>query len=483
MLSVPQSQIDDEITYGYKPNAVGTGLPVLPLNELGDREFEMLVYSLIEAKIQASDYASFDRIVLMKGVGERGRDCVLYRRGLVAGLVQCKKLQKKMSRPEVMEKIIKFLMFTLCEDELMPTPEAFEYHLYASGGYFEPAVTLLSSFSAESQKEVKSGNVLRIIQSLKDKYATFRANDEQVTLDHLKKTLDVIRVKFHDGVDLNLNLASYPIVTSKFFRTMPVLDPASFEEILTRKLEDSGIKFLTDQNLKDLYRRLSSVPPEFQIALGNVDLYGYSEHYFKFLGKDGFSELIKRVTELRLFLDLKANDFAASLIMPEMVEKLTKPYVYTGRVLPFTLNVISQYLVRRILPSVMSRASPKVVLEKMHPQLGLTKKALMDSILDECLESSRRFFVGDYSGFPDPDPDREKRISLFEGMHAGCSNEVQLKERFIHDLPLIMHLVDDIEQTIIAAVPQVRSVVINDMAYFDDPEKLKRIFTTITAIE
>jgi len=483
MIYVPQSQIDDEVAHGYKPHAVDAGLLVLPLNELGDREFEMLVYSLIEARIQGGDYTNFDRVVLMKGVGERGRDCLLYRQGHVAGLVQCKKLQKKISRPEVMEEIIKFLMFTLCEDDLMPSPEVFEYHLYASGGFFETAVTLLSSFSLESRVEFESGSVARTIQNLKERYATFRAYDEQATLEHVGRALGVLTVKSYSGVDLNLSLASYPVVLSKFFRTMPVLDSTTFEEILTQKLEASGIKFLTDENLNVLYKRLSSVPPKFQIALGNVDLYGYSEDYFKFLGKQGFSDLIKKVSDVRLFLDLKAQEFAASLIMPEMMEKLTKPYVHTGQVLPYSLNVVAQYLIRRILPTVMSRASPESVFKIMHPHLRLTKQALMDSILEGCLESSRRFFSGDYSEFPDPDPDREKRIALFEGMHAGYNTAVKLKERFLLDISQIMPVIDDIELTIIAAVPQVRTVVINDMAYFDEPEKLKQVLTTIQAIE
>lgn len=386
MISVSQSQIDDEVAHGYKPHAMGTGLAMLPLNELGDREFEMLVYSLMEARIQRNDYVSFDQVVLMKGVGERGRDCLLYHQGEVAGLIQCKKLQKKMSRPEVMEEITKFLMFTISEEELMPSPGAFEYHLYASGGYFEPAATLLSSFQIESQREVECGNVLRIIQGLKEKYATFKAYNEQQALEHVTRALEMLTVKPFTGVDLNLSLASYPVVMSKFFRTLPVLDATSFEEILTQKLEEAGIKFLTGQNLNELYKRLSSVPPEFQLALGNVDLFGYSENFFKFLGKEGFSELIKKVSDVRLFLDIKAADFAASLIIPQMLEKLTEPYVHTGRVLPFTLNVVAQYLSKRILPSVMSRASPRASLKHMHPQMGLSKQTFMDAVLEQSLE-------------------------------------------------------------------------------------------------
>lgn len=483
MISVSKTQINDEIIHSYKPHALSSGLSVLPLNELGDREFEILVYSLIEARIQNKDYANFDQIALMKGVGERGRDCLLYYQGQVAGLVQCKKLQKKMSRSEVMEEIIKFLMFTLSEEDLMPSPEVFEYHIYASSGYFEPAVKLLSSFKAESRLDIESGSALKIIKNLKDSYATFRAYDEVVALEHVQRLLNILTVKHYSGVDMNLSLTSYPVITSKFFRTMPILDPTTFEDIITQKLEESGIKFLTDQNLSELYKRLSSVPREFQIALGNVDLYGYSEEYFKFLGHEGFSELFKKVNDVRLFLDLKAHDFAFSLIIPEMAENLTKPYVETGHILPFTLNVIAQYLTRRIIPSIMSKSSSKETLEDIHPHLKLTKPALINLILEECLESSRRFFAGDYSSFPDPDPDREKRVALFKNMHGEYTSDIQLKERFLRDIPKIMSTVDKIEQTIIAAVPQVRTIVINDTAYFDDPEKLSRVLKTINLIK
>lgn len=483
MNPITQIQIDEEIAQSYKPNAISSGLTILPLNELGDREFEMMVYSLTEARIHQKDYAHFDQVVLMKGVGERGRDCLLYSEGKVAGLIQCKKLQKKISRPEVMEEITKFLMFSISEDDLMPSPATFEYHFYASSGYFEPATTLLSSFNVESKKEVESGKVLSLIQSLKEKYATFKPYDELLALKHVASALDVITVKFFSGVELNLSLTSHPAVMSKFFRTMPVIDAAQFEVILSEQLAASGVKFLTDKNLSDLYKRLSEVPPEFQVALGNADFFGYSESFFKFLGKEGFGELLKKVTDVRLFLDLKAHDFAASLIMPEVLDKLTDPYVKTGRVLPFTLSVVTSYLAKRILPSIMSKASPKALLINLHPQIKLNKSELIDSVLEQCLESSRRFFAGDYSAFPNPDPDRERRIELFEKMHGDCITDIQLKDRFRADLPVIMPVVDEIEVTIKKAVPQVRTIVINDMSHFDDPEKLKRVFTTIGAIE
>ena len=60
---------------------------------------------------------------------------------------------------------------------------------------------------------------------------------------------------------------------------------------------------------------------------------------------------------------------------------------------------------------------------------------------------------------------------------------IQLKARFLLDLHLIMPIVDEIERTIIAAVPQGCTMMINDMAYFDGPEKLKRILTINKVIE
>lgn len=483
MIPIEKSQINDEVEQGYKPKVLNAGLQLLPLNDLGDREFEILVYSLIGEQIKNNDYAGFDQIVLMKGVGERGRDCVLYSQGQVSGLVQCKKLQRKMSPKDVMEEIIKFLMFVLFEKELMPSPASFEYHLYASGGYSEPTLKLLSSFHVESKKELESGNALRIIQDLKEKYATFKSCENENVLAHVGSALDIIKVKYYAGLDIEISLASYPMVTSTFFRTMPVLDPSTFEDIISQKLQESGIKFLTDQNLSSLYKRLSSVPPQFQVALGNVDLYGFSKEYFSFLGKDGFSELVKKVADIRLFLDLKTHDFAVSLILPKIVENLTKPYVHTGQVIPFSLNVVAQYLVRRILPIVMSKSSPKAVLEFMHPHMKLTKQSLMDLVLEHSLESSRRFFNKDYSEFPCPDPDRERRLGFFEAMHAGYSNEVQLKERFHSDIKKIMPIVDNIEKNIISMIPEVRTIIINDMAYWDEEEKLKDVLTTIRSID
>jgi len=54
---VKDTQIELEAQAGYKPLAIESGITILPLSELGDREFELLVYSLIK-QVDRSGFVS-----------------------------------------------------------------------------------------------------------------------------------------------------------------------------------------------------------------------------------------------------------------------------------------------------------------------------------------------------------------------------------------------------------------------------------------
>ncbi|MCP4459321.1 MAG: hypothetical protein GY816_15070, partial [Cytophagales bacterium] len=51
---VSQNQIDLEVRDGYRPLAIESGITILPFSELGDREFELLSYILVQREIQDS---------------------------------------------------------------------------------------------------------------------------------------------------------------------------------------------------------------------------------------------------------------------------------------------------------------------------------------------------------------------------------------------------------------------------------------------
>jgi len=45
-------QLELEAKSGYRPFAIDSGITILPLSELGDREFELLIYQLIKREIK-----------------------------------------------------------------------------------------------------------------------------------------------------------------------------------------------------------------------------------------------------------------------------------------------------------------------------------------------------------------------------------------------------------------------------------------------
>lgn len=62
-----------------------------PLEKLSPRAFERLLYCINNEKIKQDLLSGFaDKIELMQGVGERGRDCLFKKEGDVVGLIQCK---------------------------------------------------------------------------------------------------------------------------------------------------------------------------------------------------------------------------------------------------------------------------------------------------------------------------------------------------------------------------------------------------------
>ncbi|MFV8646195.1 hypothetical protein, partial [Ralstonia pseudosolanacearum] len=98
---IPTSQTQAELEPNYRPTIVESHFSTLPLHLLGDRQFELLSYSLLKNEISSGKLPGVDDIAIMQGVGERGRDCILYFESNVRGLVQCKKYEARLTKPQV----------------------------------------------------------------------------------------------------------------------------------------------------------------------------------------------------------------------------------------------------------------------------------------------------------------------------------------------------------------------------------------------
>lgn len=152
---ITAEQVHEESSVGYKPTATDASFQSLPLSMLSDREFEILCYKLIKREIESGIFITSNKIALMQGVGERGRDCTLYMDSIPNGVIQCKKYSARLTLPQVLKELIKLLLHSILDDSIIPDPKNFTYYIYYSNDCTEQALKLISGFRHEVDFNIK----------------------------------------------------------------------------------------------------------------------------------------------------------------------------------------------------------------------------------------------------------------------------------------------------------------------------------------
>lgn len=272
MTAIPEAEMEKELRSCHKP-------PVYerqgyPYADLDDRQFEILLYYIFKAEIENDvRKRKYDRVSLMPGVGERGRDCVLTYRGANVGLIQCKNYTGRLDRPGAAREIIKFALHSLKDRSLISDQNNFTYHLAVSSDFTEPAILLLDNFNDaitdEADFEKWTTKVINENKSLAD--MTFAG-----VKDDLAAVLRSIRVEKLTAVDLNLKLKSCPGIASLFFEVQKVTlieDASRLIEQNVRGLlvDDFGLSPLPSAGASGFSLGEFSSPPVPQFFVGRHD--------------------------------------------------------------------------------------------------------------------------------------------------------------------------------------------------------------------
>ena len=237
-----------------------------PYEKLTDRRFEKLLYHIFDRDIRNGIYqGQYDKVDLMSGVGERGRDSILYLKGAKVGVIQCKKHSRRLAKPEAAREVIKFVLHYLKDDSLITDPDNLTYYLAASKDFTEPAIDLLSDFGAKitDEQDIRAWTI-KVIGDSKS-LQTLNFDD---TKDALFRILCSIEVQKITPDDLDYKLGLYPDLLPLFFEVQkvkvisdstvlstvprterPLLDhaPVGREADIAWLREDSGDKLLVGQ--------------------------------------------------------------------------------------------------------------------------------------------------------------------------------------------------------------------------------------------
>lgn len=228
--------VDHNIEYYYKPIAFsGKGFPY---NDLSDREFEELLYSIFKKQIENNEFVNqFDKISLMQGVAEKGRDCSLYFENQKAGLIQCKKYLHNINKSQIVKEILKFVLYYIQDNSLIPNIKNFTYYFAVSNGFNGKAIDLIDEFNSKIINESKIESWTKEIIS---SYTTFNNISYSSIKNKLFLVLSNLKVKKITPNDLNLLLNKYSDISNFFFEVRTVTDNRLIENFIETVSENEA---------------------------------------------------------------------------------------------------------------------------------------------------------------------------------------------------------------------------------------------------
>ncbi|HGW9883919.1 TPA: hypothetical protein ACNRVB_004422 [Escherichia coli] len=478
---VTDKQIEFESSEGYKPHIINSGITPLPLTELGDRQFELLSYLLIKNEIKDGKHPEFTNISLMQGVGERGRDCTLFKENKICGLVQCKKTNGRITRPALMKEIIKFILFSLLDSSLIPNPDNFHYILFAANDLSEPASTLMNSPSSEITKEIESGTINDYIKQVANDYESFisfrNTPPTQSVIDIFKR----ITLSYSNSVDLTHRIYNYNNLLNLFFRTISVVDLHSAGKLIREIMDDYGLRFLSDDDLKSIQHRIGNIDSKHRASLGIADFFGFSHDFFKQLKTEKLKELLYLISKLQCLLDSYIIDFTAHKIHELIRTEITNKLLYSGKIHQFSISIAQSYLLQYTLNQYMSNSMSKRLSSNFFIQTFQKEKTLQ-SVIETVLNDSERIMNKDYSHLAGDPSLIALKIDIYKHLHEGFKSIKDAKKQLKKDLPKLRKALTKIEDELKKFISPKRTIIINDTSFLDDDEKLKKIATLMESI-
>ncbi|MCI5054748.1 MAG: hypothetical protein MRY83_01500 [Flavobacteriales bacterium] len=482
-MKISEEQIQNELSGKYKPLTVESGITTFPFSDLSDRDFELLSYLLVKEKIESNSFGNHSDIALMQGAAERGRDCVLYQNGEVSGLIQCKKYQARLTKPQFLKELIKFTLFAIRDPEILPNKENFEYCLFVSYDVTEPTLTLIKSFNSEIIKEILDDGISKYIDEVINEYESFKSFTANATTQAIYEILKKISVKYYNSTDLSRELNSNLKLAQSFFKIMSVVDLEGADNVIRKALDDYGLRMLTDIDLKSLQQRIGETEDKNRINLGFVDFFGYSTEFFKFIKGDELKKLMTSIADVSVLLNKQQLDFVNSQIHEYIQRKITHELLFFNRIHVFSVGIAAPYLFKRLSLKLVSRTMPQEMIHKIYPHLKLSKDELINKISEQLFESSNRVMKKDYSQLVGNPSVVQFKINLYNHIHQGLNNIDDAKEVFSKDIKIIKPVLDEIEEIIGKLIPDSRTVVIKDGSFFDNKDDILLLKKTIDKIE
>lgn len=446
----------------------------LPFGYLDDRRFEVLCYRLKIFEHRSTD----NRVALMKGVGERGRDVVVYGAdGRVREIIQCKNLEKRFTAPELRKELLKLALHSFLDPSILDGSSV-GYELWCPNDLTEPAAALIDTWP-------RGWTSAALAESAKEVITTYQAFSaliwsdigEGVTHDFAQR----VRVKFRGGVDLSLRTRACLSVYEDYFAAKVVMSRDDvFAAVRATVAEATGYAQLTDEDAKHMITRVTSFPADQRVVHASGYVMGLPVELMSRLHRPEFELFTRHAMQATtgiVEVVLKAGQRIADEFTRLFREECSPQH-----------REVAPLLARTMVASMIDRVQGTIMLVKRFRLMGedyssLSFRQRMSRHIRESWESYQRCIAG-------YDPSK----------HAYASDE-EFRNRIavtvLDGANTLDEFAETVERAIDAHLPELEArfsafmelfptqimVITDTMTIFDNDQLMTRMVETIKSLE
>ncbi|MBI9055100.1 MAG: hypothetical protein JEY96_14860 [Bacteroidales bacterium] len=442
-----------------------------PIEYLNSREFELLTYFLFKKEISQGMYSDeFDAVRLMKGIADKGRDLLLQFENKNTGVIQCKRYESLINKPQLAREIIKFVLHAIQDKSLINNSEKFTYYFIALNGFNDRAQNLLNDLkSILNEEKIESWTEEVIEENEGIKIKSFKTVETE-----LNDIFNKIKVEPITGHDLDQKLKNSKEIIPMFFE----VEKVASEEMLRQVLSEF-VGFKNDEDLEKLRNRLQNVPQEKRMYFGLFNIYGFDLSFYKKISRD--KKLIVNIAEIRNELNRRFVDF-----LKETIEKYQIIFISGLKELsPFTKQVVVPYLFNKYAllynQQEMGGFMAKIVENKKDSQLF--KYQTIEEHKQHYLEIGQLVLNDDYSSFVGDNELLELKKNLTKWIHAGFESIQEMSDRFDEDMKVLMPIIETIENYIRNIMPTNPTIIIDNSGLGETEEDFIELLKKVNKLE
>ena len=218
-----------DVPFSYIPN---TSPDYFTLQN--DRRFEELLHAIFTNEIKHGEYEGiFDKADLKPVGADQGIDVDIYKDGLKCGGIQCKWVNKSLSKRQVSEELIKFALNYLLDNTLIPDLTLFRYFFAAPKGFSKNVRPFVENFGNRIilEPELEKWTKVVIADSATFQNADFTYKAIEIDLKRVLRTFNIEPIVAND-LDVYLAQPHNQVILSAFWIIKTVIDNSYLDERL-----------------------------------------------------------------------------------------------------------------------------------------------------------------------------------------------------------------------------------------------------------